>query len=284
MEFTKNESEKFSTWKNQISDLNKISDLKKHHEKVYEMIKSNYTNENSIKTHLLALGSILKKIKGPIKAIKKYNNEAVIINNNIVDILKNNEPDEKRCENFVSSKELNKKRKSLEFFTSNKENIQHLILSLYTLQPPIRMNYLDVKIYDDNDKGDDNENYIVRNKNKFVFYLNDDKVIKSHGPIILPFSGGLNSIIKKSLKDYPRDYLLSVPTDPSKGITKITFERLLNEVFEPKNVGIDIIRSAYIIDFYSKKKSVKQKEELAKLMRHSKSTAELNYVKFLLCK
>jgi hypothetical protein len=61
------------------------------------------------------------------------------------------------------------------------------------------------------------------------------------------------------------------------------FRSTLNELFEKSErlVGIDILRSSYVTEAYSKNLSVNDKKELAKQMRHSVGVAETTYRKII---
>ena len=60
---------------------------------------------------------------------------------------------------------------------------------------------------------------------------------------------------------------------------------MLKQCFPGKRVTVDILRSAYIINFYNDARhSLKEKDEVARLMRHSSRIAEREYNKIDLSK
>ena len=73
---------------------------------------------------------------------------------------------------------------------------------------------------------------------------------------------------------------MSTQRDGNRPIGKQGFESLLRQCFSPQRVTVDILRSAYITHFYSvPRKTLKDKDELARLMRHSAKIAEREYHK-----
>lgn len=123
-------------------------------------------------------------------------------------------------------------------------------------------------------------NYIVVNGESVTVYINKDKVSATHGNAVNKLSPELSKIIIKSLEDYPRKYLLSKLQDPNKPINKDGFESLMTFAFSPLKVSVDILRSSYITKIYGKKDTtIDIKEDIAKLMRTSVATSELQYYK-----
>ena len=109
----------------------------------------------------------------------------------------------------------------------------YLLLSLYTYQPPLRMDYNDMAIVKTVPKNK-KLNYIWDNNGKYKIIIRNDKVIKSHGPLILDLNDTLNNIINDSLNSFPRDYILSTQNDGSKPLNKQGFESLLYYCFPDK--------------------------------------------------
>ena len=148
---------------------------------------------------------------------------------------------------------------------------------MYTMQPPIRMKYKTMQIVNVLPKNK-KENYLLRKNNRYFVVIRDDKVIKSHGSDQFELSNDLNNVIHESLEVFPRKYILSTQRDGDRPIGKQGFESLLRQCFSPQRVTVDILRSAYIPNFYSDARhSLKEKDELARLMKYSSKTAEREY-------
>ena len=106
---------------------------------------------------------------------------------------------------------------------------------------------------------------------------------KFYGPDKIDIkSNELTNIIDDSLLNFKRDYILSLISNGKKAIGKQSFEKLLISCFENKHVTVDLLRSAYITDKYNNKSfSNRDKNELAKNMRHSASVANNIYNKIV---
>ena len=87
----------------------------------------------------------------------------------------------------------------------------------------------------------------------------------------------LSKIIYDSYLKYPRKYLLEKNKKP---ITQPTFLSYLRKITGLPEINTDIMRSSYINYFYANNdKTMKEKEKLANVMRHSVLTAQCNYLK-----
>jgi hypothetical protein len=286
---SKNHQDKIRTWLNNVPGLKgSLDDLdwvNKHHKKIYNYIKDTYTKKNSLKSHISTLGQVVKLL-GNEKAYNEYSAESTAIQKQVSKQNKEQQTDPDRLNNFVCFDDIVKRRDEFgkrfeEAPNDNKLNLSHLLLSLYTYQPPLRQDWKDVLITEKKPPVNTDQNYLWKQKNgKYTLFLNHDKVTHAYGKAQFDLPDELNKIIDKSLERFPRKYVLSLIRNGEKPAGKQNFERLLTELFAPRRVSIDLLRSAYIIDKYNDKKmSLAQKEELAKKMRHSASTAEANYNK-----
>jgi hypothetical protein len=286
---SKNHQEKVKTWLNNVPDIKgSLDDLdwvNRHHKKIYNYINGTYTKKNSLKSHISTLGQVVKLL-GNEKAYNKYSAESTAIQQQISKQNKEQQIDPERLDNFVCFEDIVKRRDEFrkrfeESPTDNKLNLSYLLLSLYTYQPPLRQDWKDVLITEKKPPVNTDQNYLWKQKNgKYTLFLNHDKVTHAYGKAQFDLPDELNKIIDRSLEKFPRKYVLSLIRNGEKPAGKQNFERLLIELFSPKRVTVDLLRSAYIIDKYNNKKmSLAKKEELAKKMRHSVSTAEENYNK-----
>lgn len=215
-----------------------------------------------------------------------------------------------RLENFITETEINNKTKELyEAWMSdlynNKLNLQHLMLCLYTLQPPIRGEWFNMMIWEEAvsppiSYGEIliNDNYLFRKTpaDKWKILINNDKKMsidynthKTYKGIVLELdtelwrkiSGSkftLNEIINKSLEYYPRKYVLSSITLPEAPLAE-GFRRQMSYIFG-KSVGVDILRQAYVNHIaHNMDLSYNDREKVATNMRHSILTSEMQYKK-----
>ena len=167
---------------------------------------------------------------------------------------------------------MNKKQWSLEKLISIMRNINmtdykstmiKLLLAMYTINPPLRNDYYNVKINDSN-----NTNYIdLKNKILNVYCLKSKKIQK----VLL--CDELIDIIKESLIVLPRDYLFTKKNGDnfsSAASLSVSLLNLLKEFMNDKHFSFNTFRHAYTE--WSLKQDVKTRLKAADNMMHSRLT------------
>ena len=167
---------------------------------------------------------------------------------------------------------MNKKQWSLEELISIMRNINmtdykstmiKLLLAMYTLNPPLRNDYYNVKINDAN-----NPNYIdLKNKILNVYCLKSKKYQK----VLL--SDELIDIINESLIVLPRNYLFTKKNGDnfsSAASLSVSLLNLLKEFMNDKHFSFNTFRHAYAE--WSLKQDVKTRINAADNMMHSRLT------------
>ena len=287
MNFSPDYNMKISTWEKKLPELvqdNNYKWIAKNHKNFYEYITSHYTNKNTLKGHISVLAGVLRELDTLPRIQKQYSKVATELCLELQDESKKQELLPQRKENFVFFQDIVKRREQFKQLfendkTNNKNNLSWILLSLYTYQPPIRMEYKDMEIVTVLPKNK-KQNYLLNKNGKYYVVIRTDKVIKSHKPAQFELPDELNKVINESLEAFPRKYILSTQRDGDHPIGKQGFESLLRQCFSPQRVTVDILRSAYITHFYSDpRKTLKDKDELARLMRHSSKIAEREYHK-----
>ena len=278
---------KISTWEKKLPEIVKNNNYKwiaTNHKKIYEYITSHYTNKNTLKGHVSVLAGILKALDTLPRVQKQYSKISTELCLELQNESKKQELLPQRKDNFVFLQDIITRREQFgQLFeqdkTNNKYNLSWVLLSLYSMQPPIRMEYknmLIVNVLPKNKK----QNFLLNKNGKYFVVIRDDKVIKSHGPDQFELSNELNNVINESSEAFPRKYILSTQRDGNKPVNKQGFESLLKQCFSPQHVTVDILRSSYITHFYSDPRmTLKMKEELARKMRHSATIAQREYQK-----
>ena len=167
---------------------------------------------------------------------------------------------------------MNKKQWSLEELISIMRNINmsdykstmiKLLLAMYTLNPPLRNDYYNVKINDGN-----NSNYIdLKNKILNVYCTKSKKYQK----VLL--CDELIDIINESLIVLPRNYLFTKKNGDnfsSAASLSVSLLNLLKECMNDKHFSFNTFRHAYAE--WSLKQDVKTRINAADNMMHSRST------------
>lgn len=167
---------------------------------------------------------------------------------------------------------MNKKQWTLEELISIMRNINmtdykstmiKLLLAMYTINPPLRNDYYNVKINDSN-----NSNYIdLKNKILNVYCLKSKKFQK----VLL--CDELIDIIKESLIVLPRNYLFTKKNGDnfsSAASLSVSLLNLLKEFMNDKHFSFNTFRHAYTE--WSLKQDVKTRINAADNMMHSRLT------------
>lgn len=198
------------------------------------------------------------------------------------------ELDKNELLNYVEYSELNKKLMNLiNEYNANpslKSIIKVLVLALYVLQPPIRNDYANIiLINDEKDETDKTRNYLLKSKDIYYIILNNDKVTSKHGRAEIPITNKLLLyILNLYLDRYAKNNKYLFENKNKTPYTKKQIQYIINKFFkdEGKTLNIYNLRSAYITNFYKNNLDLHSRNILADYMRHSKNTAELVYCKF----
>ncbi len=272
-------------------------DFLKNYDKVLDAL--NQKAKSTLKNYLVAVVVAIQNHKDFEKVLEKYNNKIKNLQENIMDNYENQEKSKQQNENWLDYNDILKLLKTLKKDTkpyleadpnklTNKQKIliqQYLLLYLYSgvAFPVIRNDFAEMKVLSKDTKTDPDKNYLILNKSKSYFKLNEYKTKKYSGEKIIEFK---DRVLKKLIKDWlditNSDYLLINVKDntpmTANGITKN-----LNSLFENykgKTVSTSLLRSIYISHKYNDTNmTLKEKKELGKDMLHSKSTAETIYHK-----
>lgn len=177
--------------------------------------------------------------------------------------------------NFVKWNELVDIQKKLEAKVdkTDTEWKQYLVVSLYTLNAPVRADYGEMEIhkrYDNLRSG----NELIWGGLKPVFVFRNYKTAKTYGDVKIEVSRELQNVIKKwfiHLGEVPKYLLGNIPSNSN------TFGIYVSETFKKytgKTVGVSLLRHSYITHIYPSLKTIKQKEALAIKMLHSRDLQE----------
>ena len=273
------------TWTRETGQKSLTSQLKwvsRHHRTIADQI-SHYNNVNTKKLHNQALAAVMRRLKRPMLA-KKYSSVASDLYKESIQAESCQTLTTLERQKWVSMLEINSKVKELAQNIRSqpldvKTNFQHLLLALYTMQPPIRREYSDMRIVTRVLHAAAG-NYLLRSEPAaYTVVLNRDKVSRHAGPASFKLSRALGNIIEQSLQRHPRAYLLSLLHTPDKPLGGQCFDRLLAGIWPERKVTVNVLRSAYVTAFYDQHPDIPARAGLATLMRHSRSTAELSYYK-----
>ena len=146
----------------------------------------------------------------------------------------------------------------------------YVMVSLYTLNDPVRANYGDMTV-DTKPSGKGNE--LIWGGAKPYFVFRDYKTSGKYGDTIVPVNSGLKKVLEEWF-----DYLGKVPEYVlNVKYSNIVLSNYIRTVFKRitgKAVGVNLLRHARITKFLSAPKKGKAKKQLAENMMHSRSTQD----------
>lgn len=161
------------------------------------------------------------------------------------------------------------------------QHMVYLVAQLFTLAPPMRRSpYIDARfVHDEKEATVEPGNCIFRKQNQdnnwvYAIFVKRDKVAHSVGPTIVEFNPALSAVIHKSVRQFPREYLLTL--DGENPLSVSAFDNLIMSALDAR---IDVIRSAFVSDKFTMQRTYAEKENIAKNMRTSLNVCEVNYFK-----
>lgn len=272
----------------EIKNFNFLKDVEAIVEKIKDKAK------NTRRTYLISIVSLLKQEP---KFKKLYDRYYTLLMEYNKDLKVNNEKTEKQKENWITQDQvkeiydeltkkvepiINKKKINVEDYN---ELLQHLILSLYVLQPPRRnLDYQYAVIVNHwTPEMDTKYNYLDLENKKFHF--NNFKTKKTYSTQSVAISDELMNVIKNFLKFHPKKkelkkknavipFLVDVDGIPFE--TKNSITRILNKIFK-KKIGASMLRNIYLTSKYSN--NLQNLKNDASAMGTSSNTIENQYIK-----
>lgn len=160
---------------------------------------------------------------------------------------------------------------------------RYILLCLCVYQPPLRKSfYLNLKFLFNPKKNNKKDNFLLLQKSplKSYYIVNNDKVSrhaefdKDENKFIELLNKDLINMLWKSYEGNKRDYVFTSSNE--KPYSKVGFTKTL---LEPINLNFHTLRSSYVSDYYVKNPYPQERMQVARMMRHSKSTGETNYLK-----
>jgi hypothetical protein len=187
-----------------------------------------------------------------------------------IDQVESNKPSDLQEKAFISYDEILKIKDKLE-----KGSDARLLISMYTLIPPVRSNYDRLEIFTKDPKDDENNYMVLDNEPRIV--LNKYKTAKIYDKIEIPIPLNLQSEINYSLEKRPRKYLFDdihgKPYEKPNTFNQWA-NRLLKRTFGNQYFSLTEFRHIYISrpDLDISNKSIAEKKLIANLMGHSVGT------------
>ena len=277
----------------------KVKEVKKFISKQTTSTKKNY-----VASILVALSPNEKKkpLKGYDKVYDEYLDILLTEHNKYNEFIKTKEKSVKTSDNWIDWNDVLKlqrkygrdikkkgyKQSTKELFNKRDGDLiqKYLVISLYTLHAPRRLEYADTEVLSNTEfnklteKQKDNGIYLVqvsRNKKFFSFGKN---IVKSETPdnVRINVDKSLNSVLNLWNNFNQNKYLLQ----DSRGskMTKNQLSKYLTKVFSPtgKKISSSMLRKIKITNEFDAEE-VEKKAKLAKEMNHSVGVQQSVYLK-----
>jgi hypothetical protein len=214
------------------------------------------------------------KLDKPFPVPREYQEELDRLSGLVKEGQKNQELSEKQVSNFVPYTDLLavQQRLGAKEDKSDTDWKDYLIASLYTLTPPVRADYGDVKIVKKRSTTRTGNELIWGQKGGDYFVFREYKTKGTYGVVEVRVPPALHDVI-----DGWFTHLGKTPsTLLGRAVTPNDLLNYINHAFRStkKVVGINLLRHAYIKHHFPQLTTIKQKEELAAKMLHSKDKQE----------
>ena len=144
---------------------------------------------------------------------------------------------------------------------------EYIILALYTMMPPVRLDYGEMKVVPV-EPAEPVGNYLVWSKKPY-FYFSDYKTFKVYGVMRIQLKPALVNELEEWLR-YPDQYLLVDRSGSPLGA--VALGQLIISTFQKhcgKKIGVSMLRHSYISYVRAKELPIKQSDALAHQMMHS---------------
>jgi hypothetical protein len=229
---------------------------------------------------------IVNKFTVNDNALKKYIELSKILNKQYIEQEQENTKTERQSENWAKWSEILNVRTVVHEIYKQSETLQnyqnYLILCLYTMHYPLRLNYGDIYIV--NNVEDNKINNILVFDSRPYFLFRQYKTSKFYGDIQIYITGELLGVLKYWFCNHNTDkkYLL-VRDDKNILGDKQLYNHIVSIFMKHtgKKISANMLRHSYITDHMDKlsSMSVRERKYIARLMCHNKNTQELYYKK-----
>lgn len=200
------------------------------------------------------------------KAYEQWTEARKKFQEDIADTYESNVASDKYEKGSVPWSEFVEKRDSL-----HKGSMKRLLLCMYSMIPPTRLDYGNVMIYQEEPKDiPEGINYLVLCPSGSYLGLQEYKTSKHYGHKKLDLPDSLVEEIESSLKDTPRKHLfVGRHNEPFKIANSYGkwVSRTLQKIFD-KPMTVNILRHMYVSENIENK-CVKERKEIASAMCHS---------------
>ena len=250
---------------------------------VINWIDSSKYAVNTKKTFYIAIYSTLKKNPNVpnLIAMEKYRVKMDALNAQVADKSKDQELSPAEKLKYLEWPEIMEVYEKIRLAVHDPQSYQdYLIVSLYVLVPPVRLDYAEMKVCTIPPKNP-TSNYLVwpLGATKPYFVFSEYKTAKKYGVSQSPpLPSDLCDIIRTWLTLVDDEYLLIGGNDDGTPMKAAELGQRIIRIFEKysgKSVGVNILRHSYISWMRKGEAAFKESQELARQMGHSQTMSQL---------
>jgi hypothetical protein len=233
---------------------------------------------NSIKTYLVAIKSTLRDTNDDKFAdvMKVYDAKMLEYKKRLDAYEEKQELTEVERKKWVCWSCVLETRDKLKDSKDWKSYQDYVILCLYTMMPPERLDYAPMRVVKDLPTDTDG-NYCVLGEMKATFVLNAYKTAKSKGQAIYDAPPELFTILKHWNTIHTSDWLLVKKTAPTQPLSSHELGQCIPRIFERLGqpcATLNILRHSFLTHMREGEMPLLEKKRLAERMGHSLVQAE----------
>jgi hypothetical protein len=241
----------------------------KDYEMVINWIEGSKYALNSKKSIYIAVVSSIKNLDGFENACLKYREKMDSYNTTVQTNYETQQMSESEAAKWLPWSDILDVVETARVAVEDCWSLQeYLILALYTMVPPVRLDYGEMKVVAAEPQ-DINGNYIVL-KPKPYFLFSDYKTFSNYGVIRTNIPAPLLKVIQNWI-EFSDEYLL-IDRHTGGPLGAVPLGQLIIAIFQKhckKNIGVSILRHSYISHLRAKEMPIVESNKLAMAMHHS---------------
>ena len=243
--------------------------------KVIEWIESQNYSLNTKKLYYIALVAIImrKEEERYAKSVEQYRAKMNSYNEAQQNIYEQQEMNEKEKAKYCSWAEIVEVREKLWGLVEDYWSFQdYMMLCLYTMIPPLRLDFADMRVFEGSVPADYTGNYLLYGKKKSMIVLREYKTSAKYGRLEIPVSKELQEVFTYWRTTFAPDAQYLLFTRFGEPMNDSCLGNAVRNLFmkhKNKPTGISMIRHAFVNEQRKGEGLLKKQQETAKLMAHS---------------
>ena len=228
-------------------------------------------------TRQVYLYSLYDYYKSQGKEIPGLKEQSVTLKAGLLTEAKKQEKTPKQKENWLEWKDVLRVRVELKKEQDTYgQHLHYLILCLYTMIPPLRLDWA-TGIIHNTEAPVPAEGNVLDLKNN-CFHLRNYKTARTHGALTLPIPEDLQIVLKDSLTRFPRKAVLGQARNMDLPINAANLSQHLLNIFQKKagrRISVQILRRSFVSHQMAGEPSLAEQERRATALGHTFAVHQL---------